>query len=172
MRGIWLLAVLFAVASCTSETASAPAPATTTTTTTSWKSAKAPATCPVTTSTSEVRPPAPIEPTSKPVSWSDNWFGNDALWVRLAPAGVVPAGHRLDVKFPWWRATPGKLTLSGHLVGGAIGTMTPAVADGYGDRGFQVTSMTFSTAGCWSLTGEVQDKTLTVVVWIQAFDKL
>ena len=102
--------------------------------------------------------------------WSGDWYGNDALWVRLSTTGVVPADPGLSVKFPWWRAVPGKLTLSGHLVGGA-GTMTPVVAHGYGNVGFQVTGMRFSAPGCWAVTGKVQDKTLTVVVWVQPFAK-
>lgn len=135
-----------------------------------WARARPPASCPVTVSSSSVRPPAPIVVTSQPVAWSADWYGNAALWVRLPPTGVVPAQPDLSVKFPWWRTQPGRLTIDGELLGANGGELRATIPDGYGDIGFQVSGLDLSTTGCWRITGHLESASLSVVVWVQSFD--
>jgi hypothetical protein len=137
-----------------------------------WAAAQPPGSCDVTRSTPSARPPAPIEPLSRPVPWVGDWYGNDALWVRLPPTGVVPAAsdrQQLSTKFPWWRTHPGKLTVAAQRLDGPTGAFHADVPDGYGDLGFQPTGLDWTAPGCWRITGTVRDTSLTFIVWVQRF---
>jgi hypothetical protein len=137
-----------------------------------WESAQPPSTCAITRSGPNVTPPAPIEPTVLPVPWVRDWYGNDALWVRLPPTGVLPAEPEspgFGTKFPWWRTLPGKLLVTAQRLDGPTGSFTADIPDGYGNLGFQVSGLGWSAPGCWRVTGTVQGHSLTFTVWVQVF---
>ncbi len=138
-----------------------------------WETAQPPPTCAVTRSGPTVTPPPPIEPTVLPVPWVRDWYGNDALWVRLPPTGVLPAEPGptggVGTKFPWWRTLPGKLLVTAQRLDGPTGSFTADIPDGYGDLGFQVSGLGWSTPGCWRVTGTVRGHSLTFTVWVQVF---
>lgn len=100
--------------------------------------------------------------------------GNDALITALWPNGVVvidpgmvlPDGT-LGMKWPWWRITPGKLTIEGRRVDDDAPPLDYDASDGYGDSGFQPSGLLFPTEGCWEVTGRVGDGSLTFVTWVQ-----
>lgn len=88
-----------------------------------WTQAKPPANCPVTVGSPATVPPSVLEANDMPVPWAVHWFGDGTLWTRLPPTGVLPvepgeAGQlSWTTKFPWWRTTPGQLTIRARLLG-------------------------------------------------------
>lgn len=99
------------------------------------------------------------------------YHGNDALWVILPPNGVikphpswVKANGSIHVKFPWWRAIEGMLTITGRRLDVGAKPLAARVPPGYGTIGFQATTIVFPTRGCWSVTGRVASARLTFVV--------
>lgn len=138
-----------------------------------WSTAQPPADCPVTRSTPDVRPSPPINPEgAQPVPYVRDWYGNDALWVKLPPTGVLPADsdpQGLQTKFPWWRSRPGRLTVHARRLDGPAGGFTAYVPDGYGDLGFQVSGLSWGAAGCWRVSGTVHGKSLAFTVWVHHF---
>lgn len=49
--------------------------------------------CPLTLGAEGVLPPTSVEPNPSvlPVPWVDQWYGNEAIWIRLPTDGVLPA---------------------------------------------------------------------------------
>jgi hypothetical protein len=105
-----------------------------------------------------------------PASLPGNWYGNAALWVRLAPRGVLPAQldeSELGTKFPWWRVVSGRLTISGQRLDGPSEGFRGDIPDGYGDRGFQSAGLIWPAPGCWRVTGRLAGQSLTFIAWVQ-----
>jgi len=99
-------------------------------------------------------------------------YGNGKLWTNLWPEGVVlmlperdyaTPGGPFAMKWGWWRGVTGQLTVMGRRLDGAAPPLTASIPDGYGDYGFQSTSIIFPTAGCWEVTGRAGDASLTFV---------
>jgi hypothetical protein len=107
------------------------------------------------------------------VPWVDIWYGNDALWTRLPPTGVLPAlgeADSLSTKFPWWRIIPGRLTLQARrLDGPSDGFSGESPSSGYGALGFIPSGLRWPDTGCWQVTGTVSGHSLTFTVWVQHF---
>lgn len=100
--------------------------------------------------------------------------GNGALWVDLwpnnrilatAPNYLHPDGS-IDMKFPWWRGVAGKLTIEGHRLDAPAPPLSASVSDGYGEMGFQASSIHFPSEGCWQITGRVGEASLTFVTLV------
>jgi len=92
-------------------------------------------------------------------------YGNGELWVALWPHGVVRATvddlnqrGEIVMKFPWDRAVRGRLHITGRRVDAEAPPLRSHVPD-YGLTGFQSTAVTFSTVGCWEVTGRVASQT-------------
>lgn len=131
-----------------------------------WDRVSPPTSCPVTKSTGAMPPPS-IPSSSAPVPWSDSWYGNEALWTRLPKTGVIPAVQG-SVKFPWWRVIDGTVKVTGTRLGSPGATLTASAPDGYGSTGFQPSALDFPDLGCWTITGTVSGKSLSITAWIQA----
>lgn len=102
------------------------------------------------------------------------YHGNGKLWTELLPGGVIRARPEdvredgsIEIKFPWWRAVRGRLTISGRRLDGQAGPLRAWIPD-YGLTGFQSTAVTFPTQGCWEVTGRAGDGRLTFVVRVVA----
>jgi len=100
-------------------------------------------------------------------------YGNGKLWTLLWPYGAVVASRgfvqpdgSINMKFPWFRAVEGELTIEGLRLNGASAAPQAEVPDDYGLTGFQPSSIIFPTEGCWELTGKVKDARLTFVVLV------
>lgn len=101
------------------------------------------------------------------------YHGNGSLWTQLWSEGTVvfePGGPgfiledgSLSMKFPWWRGVGGSLEISGRRLDGQAPAARARIPTGYGDMGFQATSIVFPTEGCWEITGTVAGETLTFV---------
>jgi hypothetical protein len=105
---------------------------------------------------------------------SDRHHGNGRLWTILYyPTLVVTSRNRrpdgsIEEKFPWWRGVSGQLTIGGSGVGGSEGRVRGDIPPGYGDIGFQATSIIFPREGCWRVTGRAGSASLTFVVDVRA----
>jgi hypothetical protein len=120
--------------------------------------------CPVT------KPNGRTPPGERP---DPNHHGNGALWTVLWPDGTVvisPVGAgsvlsdgSLEMKFPWWRAVKGRLTINGRRLDASAPPLRAKIPEGYGDSGFQSSALIFPTPGCWEITGRVGTTTMTFV---------
>jgi len=79
------------------------------------------------------------------------------------PGRIGRDGSLLAVKWGWWRGLPGALRIEGRRLDGP-GTLSANIPDGYGETGFQVSALIFSSAGCWEVTGRVGSESLTLVM--------
>jgi hypothetical protein len=101
--------------------------------------------------------------------------GNGTLWVGgLWEGGVLAAGRdfieedgSVGMKFGWWRHASGRLTITGRRLDGPAPPLRAHIPDGYGDRGFQATGLSFPTEGCWEVTGQLAGTTLTFVTLVK-----
>jgi hypothetical protein len=119
--------------------------------------------CPVTKPNWRTPPAQPASP---------NRHGSESLSTVLYPEGtvkfspdgpgfVLPDGS-LMMKFPWWKETRDKLTITGRRLDA---TAPPLRAEiGASDDVHMVpTYIIFPTAGCWQVTGKAGNATLTFV---------
>lgn len=94
-------------------------------------------------------------------------FADEALWTNLWMwgDGVVlvdelhqnAAGEAVDMKWAWVRLQPGELAIEGRRLDGEAPPLRAWIPDGYGSSGFQVSGITFTTPGCWQVTGRLLD---------------
>ncbi len=142
-----------------------------------------PATCLAT------RPPArPFVPPSpypaKPPGQGRFWFGTEKLWTALPAEGAWrglphyrPTDSSYRQKIFWWRKgyhwradpTP-NLKVSGRRLDAPARPLAVSRAtNGYREqdlKSFMVVGVDFPTDGCWEVTGQFGDNSLTFVVWV------
>lgn len=131
------------------------------------RSESAAARCPVTLP-SRWNPPPGVS--RRALFGSNHSFGNGRLWVGgLGESGIIKAGPQLinkdgsiSLKFGWWQSVRGDLRISGRRLGGTAAPLRADVLQ-YGMTGFQASGVTFSTEGCWKVTGRVGAVTLRFV---------
>lgn len=94
-------------------------------------------------------------------------YGNDALIVLVPNDGTLrpsdPA-RGLGVKQGWWRIAQGQLAIATRRLDSLERPIPADVPVGYGDTGFQPTTINFNSPGCWEIIGTVGSKSLTFVV--------
>jgi len=122
--------------------------------------------------------PVTIANGSQPLGESSGsllYHGNGVIWTALPPDGklfIVPdEDGSLQIKFPWWRAVHGALTIQGRRLDASAPPLQAIIPEGYGDSGFQASGLIFPTEGCWEVTGKVADQELRFVVTVQAVDE-
>ncbi len=119
-------------------------------------------------------PPAPHEPTPRPIYGDTFWYGNDKLWTRLPVDGTW---RILRDKSFWWRVGHNNvtepeppLTLTGRRLDAEAPTFTSdrATSASAADIGMAMLTMVdLPTAGCWEITARYEEATeLTFVVWV------
>ena len=102
-----------------------------------------------------------------------NMLGNGSLWVRLwdegtvffkkGGSGKIFSDGSMQMKFPWWRAAQGKLSIEGRRLDADAPPLSAKIPLGYGEIGFQASGILFPTEGCWEVTGKVGNASLTFV---------
>jgi hypothetical protein len=90
------------------------------------------------------------------------WRDGTVVFRPGGPGFVLPDGA-LSMKFGWERGVRGHLTLEGHRLDAPAPPLRANIPRGYGDIGFQSTAIIFPTPGCWEVTGQVGNATLTFV---------
>lgn len=105
-------------------------------------------------------------------------YGKTDLWTTLWPEGTIvfrPGGPgfidrdgSLGMKWPWTRGdrVVGKLTIEGRRLDADAPPLRANIPEGYGDTGFQSTSLVFPTEGCWEVTGRAGGAVLTFVTLV------
>ena len=78
-------------------------------------------------------------------------------------AGFITRDGSLGMKFGWQRGVRGQLRVEGRRLDAPATPLRAEVPNGYGDLGFQATSLIFSMPGCWEVTGHVSDASVTFV---------
>lgn len=102
------------------------------------------------------------------------WYTNGSgVWTVLSPTGMAIIGGAgggqiepdgtLSVKWPWWRDGTGQLQITGRRLGADPGRLAADVPGFYGP-GFQPSGISFSSEGCWEVSGTVGGAQLTFVV--------
>jgi len=69
----------------------------------------------------------------------------------------------MEIKFPWWRAVGGELTIHGLRLDRPAPPLRSDISS-YGPTGFQASGVIFPTEGCWEVTGSAGPTSLTFVV--------
>jgi|GEM_PF-840263 len=93
------------------------------------------------------------------------WSEGVVIFARDGPGSVLPDGS-LAMKWPWWRGVRGKLTIEGRRLDAPASAPRGEIAEGYGDSGFQPTTLIFPTQGCWEITGKIGNARLTFVTLV------
>ena len=108
-------------------------------------------------------------------SLSATWHGNERLAISLWTRGVVVSGdgeRRSDgsvtVKYGWWRGLDGNVSIRGRRTDGNAAAIASEGPDGYDERGFQPSLITFPTPGCWEIVGRVGNESVTVRLLVVA----
>ncbi len=105
-------------------------------------------------------------------SWaaSENWVGNEGIWVSLPTNGLVSWGSTTSTS-KFWTYVVGRVgavtatarRLDGPAVSGfSMSGGTPS--EGYGPPGFIPAGFLFPADGCWEVTYRVGDGSVTFVV--------
>ena len=135
--------------------------------------------CPLTTSeTISFEAPEPFSPTAP---WEGMfWYGSDGLWTVLQANGVWdglphnPEGY--TQKIVWWShrfnlqdEQQPALVVSGHRLDAAAEPLrfygaTNAISEEIGEA--MLTGVDFPSLGCWEITGQYKNASLTFVVWV------
>jgi hypothetical protein len=121
--------------------------------------------------------PPPDATSDQFFGWSSS-YGNGELWVGgLWPDGIIAAkpafvepDGTVGMKFGWWREAPGKLTITGRRLDGPGPPARGDVPDGYGERGFQASGVSFPVDGCWEIEGRLPTTTLTFTTFVIKID--
>ena len=77
-----------------------------------------------------------------------------------------PDGSINGIKRMLRRVAPGILTSEGDKPDVQSDPLVAHIQDGYGPAGMKVVGLTFSTAGCWEITGRPGDHPLTFVTYV------
>ena len=103
----------------------------------------------------------------------DFTIGNGQIWTNLWPNGVVlfrkggagfvlPDGS-LKMKFLWWLAVNGPLTITGRRLDAPAPSLKAEMSPRARGAGFQPSLLVFPTSGCWEVTAKAGGSTLTFV---------
>lgn len=166
-----LLLSILALAACgTVATADSPAP--------TPQPLSAREDCPV---TQPADPPfVPPEPHPAVAPYGEFWHGSDALWVLLQPDGLwhgLPRDeHGYGQKVLWFREgydmtteQKPRITVSGRRLDGDGAFEQSGATNGHHpDIGmFMLTGVTVPAAGCWEITGQYGEASLSFVVRVE-----
>jgi hypothetical protein len=89
-----------------------------------------------------------------------------SLTFKPGGPGCVATDGSLLMKWPWWRGVRGPLTVRGRSLDGASGAVRAAILP-YGETGFQPSALVFPGPGCWKVTGQVAEVSLSFVVRVE-----
>jgi hypothetical protein len=81
--------------------------------------------------------------------------------------GFVDRDGALGIKFAWNRFFPGVLKVGGKRLDGESAPARAYFNHGYDNNGFQPSYLVFPTPGCWQITGQLGDRSLTFVVQVE-----
>lgn len=100
-----------------------------------------------------------------------SWYGNTThLAVDLPVDGtyrVHAANSGLGAKIAWWRYDAGTVEIAARRTDGAPPEVRTSTTTGYGGTGFNPSTVTFASEGCWRVTGSLNGRELTFVMFVR-----
>ena len=137
-----------------------------------------PETCPVTVPGDDAFAPVAEPPAGPPPLYESVWHGTPALWTMINPDG--DEGHKRWLhgeKTFWWsedfslmdELEPGITVIAEHLDGSAstVEAGGPGTNGSHADLGdFMLVGVEIPEPGCWRVTADYRDASLSYVVWI------
>ncbi len=97
------------------------------------------------------------------------WPDGRVVFERAGPIQPAEDGT-FRMKWPWWRLVEGDVVIQGRRLDAEAPAMPAIVlrgpADGYGETGFHPSGLIFPTVGCWEVTAQVAEASLTFVTLI------
>lgn len=94
--------------------------------------------------------------------WTDLW-PNGVIVFRKGGAGFVLPDGSLQMKFLWFLAVDGPLTITGRRLDAPAPPLRTAMSAQAPAAGFQPSALIFPTTGCWEVTAKAGGSTLTFV---------
>ncbi len=100
------------------------------------------------------------------------WYGSDDLWTALPDNHTWPMGQKVffwRYDYYWLDETEPELTVSAQRLDGEAPPATVFRAtNGYNPEteSFMLSGIEFPTSGCWEITGQYGEVSLTFVVWV------
>lgn len=118
------------------------------------------------------RPPAvALQNFGMPIGHSSDpgWFGNGVLWTQLRgprQTGRDPKTGLVTLKFPWFRARPGRVVVRARRLDAGDSRFSASVGTSaeYGSTGFAPSILHFGAPGCWQLIAQLDQRTLRVTI--------
>lgn len=89
------------------------------------------------------------------------------LVIKPGGEGHTYSDGSWGMKFGWNRLRPGRLTIEGRRLDDSAPPLRAKIPEGFGDIGFQPSTVIFPTPGCWEVVGRVGDGSLTIVVLVE-----
>ena len=99
------------------------------------------------------------------VAWPD-----DTITFRKGGPGIVNADGSLSMKFFWVLATDGPLRVTGRRLDATAPALRAQIASGFAGAGFQPSTLTFPTTGCWEITAKANGSEFTFVTRVAKAD--
>jgi hypothetical protein len=105
---------------------------------------------------------------------------NSGLEVPITPDGTITFGAgrpgfvlpdgALMIKYGWVRLRAGRFSIHGRRLDRHAPPLRASIAERAHGENFQPASLIFPTAGCWEVTGQLDDEKLTFVVRVIALE--
>jgi len=91
-------------------------------------------------------------------------WSNGTVTFKPGGAGCIDDEGGMWMKWPWWHEGRHKhLLIEGRRLDGEAPPLRAHIPGGYSGE-FQSSGLIFPTPGCWQVTGQVDDQSLTFVV--------
>jgi hypothetical protein len=99
------------------------------------------------------------------------WYGDrSSMAVDLPIDGVYRINAEspsLSAKVAWWRYVPGTVEITARRIDNGSAVITTQTTAGYGTGGFNPSGIDFTSEGCWRVTGSLQGRELTFVIFVR-----
>lgn len=107
--------------------------------------------------------------------YTDTWYGDGQLRAGLDRGYggrwfAGPAAKPVALKVLWLRPSWKPLTVEGRRLDAPGPALAAEIIPGYDGFAYQVTALTFPTAGCWEVVGRIPEAELRVVVRVLPSD--
>lgn len=137
-----------------------------------------PASCPITRPQNPLFTPPPPWPPQAP--YGEFWYGTETLWTALQPDGKWwglphnPTGYTQKVWF-WKQGYNGSADPTPDLtvIGRRLDAAAPPLIASKATNGYHpdfdwamLVGVDLPTLGCWEITGHIDDRELSFVVWV------
>jgi hypothetical protein len=94
-------------------------------------------------------------------------FPEETIVFRPGGPGLIEKDGSLGMKSVWWRGIRGELRIHGRRLDAESSPLRARIPTGYGETGFQPITLIFPSEGCWEITGELGQVTLSFVTQVK-----